>query len=258
MTISGKAALAAIGAMAALQLPLAASAADQFPFQLSWSGGSGLYIQCTGPWYRTSGCVRIGPGALDHQEFYRAEDTLFSAVGRWGCTIHGNDQCLSGKASAVFCGPGGKGKSNTVELEYDGGGTLTVNQSRTCGAALASSTLGQNGEADDSPAQDLDTYSFEGKPGEKVEITLDRDGSSGSAGEIATLRVRAANGAVLGQRQGAVPLVLAVTLPGTVEIAVSRGSGKGEAFRGGYEVEVAAQSGDIGARKLRPSSNVEE
>lgn len=257
MVVSAKAALAALGAIVAVQLPLAASAADEFPFQLTWSGGSGLYIQCVGPWYRTSGCVRIGPAALDHQEFYRAEDTLFSAIGRWGCTIHGNDQCLAGKASAVFCGPGGNGKSSTVELAYDGGGTLTVNQSRTCGATLASSTLGQNGEADDTPAQDVDTYSFEGKPGEKVEIVLDRDGSSGSAGDTATLRVRAANGASLGQRTGTVPLSLDVTLRGTIEVAVSIQPGNGEPLRGSYVLEIISKSGDIGERKLRPTNNVE-
>lgn len=257
MTLSVMARLAVVATIAALQLPNSANAVDRFPFRLTWGGGANLYIQCVGPWYRTSGCVPIGPGSYGHHEFYSAEDTVFSAVGRWGCTIHRNSGCSSGQASAVFCGPGGHGWPTEVELKFEND-NLTVNQARTCTEVKATSVLGQNGEDDASPAQDLDTYSFAGKPGEKVEVRLGRDGSGGSAGEVATLRVRATNGAVLGQRTGTVPLSLDVTLPGTVEVAVSRQRGNGDPLRGYYELEIIPQSGDIGERKLRPSADVEQ
>jgi hypothetical protein len=118
--------------------------------------------------------------------------------------------------------------------------------------------LGQNGEDDRTPAQDQDTYNFAGKAGEKVEITLDRDGSRGSAGKIATLRVRTASGSVLAQRTGSVPLSLELALPGPVEVVVRRQPGDGDAFRGYYALEVVAESGDIGDRQLKPSVNVEQ
>jgi len=196
------------------------------------------------------------PGSYGHHEFYSAEDTLFGAVGRWGCSIHRNSGCSSGVAGVSFCGPGGHSWPTAVELEFDGGNSLTVNQARTCTGAKATGVLAQNGEDDASPAQDVDTYTFVGKPGPAT-FRLDRDGSGGSAGEVATLRVRATNGAVLGQRTGAVPLSLDVTLPGTVEIAVLRQPGHGDPLHGYYQLEVIPKSGDIGERKLRPTANVE-
>jgi hypothetical protein len=186
-----------------------------------------------------------------------AEDTLFSAVGDWKCQAYDNAGCHRFGPDVGFCGPGDGGRSDQVDLVLNNPNDLrlTVNQATSCGAAATTSALAQNGEDDSTPAQDLDTYSFEGKLGEKVEVRLGRDGS---AGEVATLRVSAANGAVLGQRTGGVPLSLDVTLPGTVEIAVSRQPGNGDPLRGYYELEVIPQSGDIGERKLRPSANVEQ
>ena len=95
-------------------------------------------------------------------------------------------------------------------------------------------------------------------PARRSRSSSSHDGGSGSAGEVATLRVRTPNGAVLGERTGVVPLALDVTLPGTVEIAVSRQLGHGDPLRGYYVLEVIPQSGDIGDRKLRPSANVEQ
>jgi hypothetical protein len=63
---------------------------------------------------------------------------------------------------------------------------------------------------------------------------------------------------VLAEQTGAVPLALKGTLPGPVEIVVSRGPGGGNALRGGYELELAPASGDIGERRLRPTENVEQ
>ena len=62
---------------------------------------------------------------------------------------------------------------------------------------------------------------------------------------------------MLGQRTGAVPLSLELTLPGMVEVAVSIQPGGGEPLRGSYVLQVISKSGDIGERKLRPTRNVE-
>lgn len=258
MARSAKFTMAVIGAIAILQVP-AAARADRYPFRFTWGGGEKLYLVCNGPLFRTSGCVPIGPGSYGHHEFYYAEDGLGGPTGKWGCNIsRGDSLCLSNfQAPVDFC-LGEKGQPTTVELEY-ADGRLSVNQSKKgCGLALATSILGQNGEDDASPAQDLDTYSFAGKPGEKVAVSLDRDGSGGSIGEVATLRVSAPNGAVLAQRTGAVPLSLDVTLPGKVEIAVSRQPGKGAPLRGYYDLQVTPASGNIGERVLTPTTNVED
>ncbi len=257
MPSSAKFAMAAIGAITILQVANPAGAVDRYPFRLTWVGGQKLYLICNGPLFRTSGCVAIGPGSYGHLEFYAAENGFGGPTGNWGCNIvKGDFLCLSGHQAPVdFC-LGEPGKPTEVELQY-AGGVLSVNQPTKCGAARATSVLSQNGEDDSSPAQDLDSYSFAGKPGERVKVKLRRDGSGGSAGEVATLRVRAPSGAVLAQRTGAVPLALDVTLPGQVEIVVSRKPGDGDALRGSYDLEVIPPSGTVGDRVLTPTANVE-
>lgn len=257
--MSAKFTLAAIGAIAIIQTANPASAVDRYPFRFTWGGGEKLYLICNGPLFRTSGCVPIGPGSYGHHEFYAAENGFGGPTGKWGCNIvKGDALCLSGRQAPVdFC-LGEPGKPTEVELEYAGGGALSVNQPAKCGAARATSILSQNGEDDSSPAQDLDSYSFPGKAGERVKVRLDRDGSGGSAGEVASLRVRAPNGNVLAQRTGAVPLSLDVTLPGRVEIVVSRQPGNGDALRGYYDLEVIPSSGAVGERTLTPTESVEQ
>ena len=257
MGLSARVALAAIGAIAVLQAPVAAKA-DRYPFKFTWGGGEKLYLVCSGPLFRTSGCVPIGPGSYGHHEFYAAEDGFGGPTGKWGCNIvKGDALCLSGRQAPVdFC-LGEPGKPTEVELEY-AGGALTVNQPAKCGSARATSILSQTGEDDASPAQDVDTYRFKGKPGQNVKIELSREGSGGSAGAVATLRVRAVNGATLGARTGAVPLSLNVTTPGAIEIDVSRRPGDGDALRGYYKLEITPPSGDIGDRTLTPGLNVEQ
>jgi hypothetical protein len=244
-----------IAAVAALQSIGPARADELFPVYpfFMTSDEAGFSIKCDGFWFRTSGCVALnGP---NHQEFYRAESNLFSASGQWSCSVFARPDCTRLTAANLFCLP--SGKSVNVELGFSGG-RLTVNQPAFCSRAATGSVLGQNGEADETPAQDIDTFRFAGEPGEKVKVTLDRDGGSGSAGEVATLRVRAASGAVVAQRTGPVPLALDATLPGPVEITVLRQPGEGDAFRGYYGLEVALRSGAVGDRQLVPSTDVEQ
>ena len=253
--MSMRAILVAIGAVAVLQSPSGPRASDSYPFLISSPGGVAHSIVCGGPWFRTSGCVPIGSGAVQELEFYRARDTSFSPIGRWQCLVYRGDECASLMAMVDFCGPGVRGYPHSVHLKL--AGFLTVNQLGHCSWAQATSVLGQNGEDGASPQQDIDTYSFAGKSGEAVDIKLGRDDSAGSAGDIATLRVRSPNGRVVAERIGAVPLALKATLSGPVEISVLRGPSGGAGLRGGYELEVVPASGDIGERKLRPTENVE-
>lgn len=256
--MSRSAILIAVGTFAALHSPALVKAEGSFPFSIASSGGVDLAIVCHGPWFRVSDCESTGPGVVSRRVFYQADNNFLSPIGQWDCVAYPFGHCTRGTSIdlVTFCGPGERGSPTNVDLTFDGK-NLSVNQSATCASAHTVSVLAYNGEEDASPAQDLDSYSFAGKPGEQVKVKLDRDGSAGSAGEVATLRVRAANGAVLGQRTGAVPLSLDLTLPGAVEIAVSRDPGNGDPLRGYYDLEVIPKSGGIGERKLRPTANVE-
>lgn len=241
-------------------------ALDQFPFNITWSGGQHLAIKCHGPWLRESACASIGPQEEESREFYRADNYNWpSAVGEWVCDVVSNyNTCVDSIARVKFCGPkiidtdpARFDRANRVELTFDGT-NLTADQPARCPGATLTGVLGQDGESSPTPAQDLDTYTFAGKPGENVRINLGRDGSSGSAGRSAALIVRSPAGAVLGQRTGSVPLSLELTLPGPIEVAVRRRLADGDPFRGSYTLEVAPESGDVGARQLNPTEDVEQ
>ncbi|MGD9508902.1 MAG: hypothetical protein AB7I59_00160 [Geminicoccaceae bacterium] len=250
--------LVGILVLCGLQAP--AWAVDDVPFAIT--GVKEGTISCRGPGIsdivpRLSGCHRFD--AQKRLLFYRADINIFSPFGPWRCSIFTNcgesDIPESPKAEAGFCL-----SNDRVELKWDGGGSLTADQPLICTSTLTRSILGQTGEADDTPAQDVDSFTFAGKAGERVELVLDRDGSAGSAGEIATLRVRGGSGGVIGERTGPVPIRLELRLPGRVEITVARNGAKpgGNAFRGYYQLKVAPVSGELGGRLLVPAVDVEQ
>lgn len=245
--------MVAIGSMVAVQAP-AAAWAGEIPFTITSPAVSGG-VFCTGPRFRQSGCVSLADDSTDKQQFYAADVNFLSPYGYWTCDISLQLECTGKRIGKVgFCLK--ESSPAQVDLVFDGA-SLSVNADRDCSSALVIGALGQNGEPDGTPAQDIDTFRFAGKAGEKVTVTLDRDGGAGSDGQIAKLRVSLPAGNVLGERTGSIPLVLDVILPGPVEIAVQRQGGVGDPFRGSYALEVVAQSGDIGDRQLRPTANVE-
>jgi hypothetical protein len=144
--------------------------------------------------------------------------------------------------------------TSKVELKWDGS-SLTVNQIPRCRAALATSVLGQDGE-DAETRQDIDTYVFEGRSEENVEVELAVDGSSGAINGDATLRVVGPPNNELAKVEGRLPLRLNAKVNGQVLIQVIRDA-SASAFRGFYTVEVT-RPGGIGRRLLRPTENVEE
>ena len=235
--------------------------AQDYPFALTVnSNRDKVAIRCNGPSFRDTGCKEV-PGKGSRTVFYSAESGIFSPIGKWACSVSTACFLARNLASVDFCGPGVNAAPTSVELvlEFDGTTKVTSNQSPSCFGigTLAKSVLGQTGEADETPAQDTDTYRFAGKAGEKVEVSLERDGSAGSIGAVATLRLRAQGGAVLGEETGPVPLRLKATLPGEVEVLVLRDGQSGNPLRGGYALEMKPVSGDLDGRALRPTENVE-
>ena len=264
MAIFRSTAVGAIAAAALLQLS-ARAGAESYPFAITVdSSRDSVAIICSGPNLRSSDCKEV-PGRGARTVFYTAESTIFPVQGNWACAAF--TACFLGNQLAThqFCGPNAGAAPKQVELvlRSPGGSSLSSNQISSCDEAaigvplLAHSVLGQTGEGDPTRAEDRDTYVFAGKAGEAVEVVLDRDGSTGSVGAVATLRLRSRGGAVLGEDTGPVPLRLKATLPGEVEVLVLRDGKANNALRGGYEISVTPASGDLEGRSLRPTENVE-
>ena len=246
------------------QLCAAATAvAKDVPFTLTGSP-NGFYVQCIGPWFRTSGCVKIvsepESGFVDNWNFYTAEDNfLFPIMGQWNCwvTTSGPDQsCFKHtQPTEVFF----RIDNNTTavrlvaaqfELKVEGAAPPNAR------AAFARSVLGQNGE-DAGRAPEFDRFDFAGETGETIEAKLDRDGAAGSMGQIATLRLLDRSGATLAQRTGELPLEVKASLasPGLlVEVAQVRADG---GFRGYYSLRLKPTDGEAGDRPIRPTGSVE-
>lgn len=210
-------------------------------------------LRCRGPWLRESSCVTIQTGE-DHTRFYCADQTVLSMWGRWHCTIFSSTDSCKGDAlaRADFCiesdGP------NELDLLWIGGGGLIVD-APACSSIEAAGFLGHNA----SGAGDRDVFDLAGRPGERLRISLDRDGTAGGTGEVATLAVKSKAGAELGRRTGKLPLTFDVTLAdaGAV-LAVGGAQGEsGDSYRGGYVLSVRPASGKAGERLLRPRPNVE-
>ena len=252
----------AIGAAVAVALMAAPAraGAESYPFSIFVVGPDKVGITCKGPASRSSACKEI-PAGSTRTVFYVAESGIISAIGDWSCVL--TTGCGGGRQidSVGFCGPGAGNSPKEVELTARSNVAVKMysNQASSCFGTpvVARSILGQTGEADATPAQDTDTYRFAGEAGEKVEVGLDRDGSTGSLGAVATLRLRAKGGAVLGEETGPVPLRLKATLPGEVEVVVLRDAKSGNPLRGGYALELKPASGELDGRALRPTENVE-
>jgi hypothetical protein len=218
--------------------------------------------------------VRIAPRSLD-RVVYTAEENLFSAYGEWRVSRAIDCDPFRRIEIERFCV---RERDPVVRLGLVDG-TLRIDPTLRCStvAAVAAAHLGHEpapsaapgaaGAAATAagprpPARDQarlggsDHYRFEGQAGDTVELTLERDGGRGSAGELARLSLREENGGGLDRLEGAVPLELEVTLPasGHYVIEVADGSG-GEAFRGHYHLRVTSTSDE--AVLLEPLDSVE-
>jgi hypothetical protein len=236
----------------------AAHAGCTVPFTITVPAGTVLpgnsHIECNGPWFRESNCKPIQAGETKVQ-FYCADQNLFSIWGTWGCEVaQGCDVNSPVVAQSRFCIE--STGSSELDVTFDGA-NLSQNANDACDQAATPGFLGHAGGS--AGARDRDVFDFAGQAGETVKVTLDRDGTTGSTGDLATLDVTTKGGTPLATRTGKLPLRLQVTLADAgVAVAVRAADGKGgEPFTGGYVLAVKPISGKVGNRLLRPRQNVE-
>jgi hypothetical protein len=270
-----RAILAAVAAtVTVLQAPTPLWAVDDIDFSVTASDSGGV-IQCLGP-LRESGC-RTFKGSGTTTLFYQADINTFSPFGPWRCEV------LTGPVALFGCPDRDGGKvwfclvppkasdppRPSVDLRYTNGVLNVLNQptreeNKPC-PARATSFLGQNGEdaaaatprrstGSAADGEDVDTFDLKAEAGGTVKVTLDADGSAGSIGKVATLRLLTGAGrTVLAEKTGPLPLTLQVTPRGPASIEVQRVKrGKGIPFRGYYTLDVSS------AFLLVPREDVEQ
>jgi hypothetical protein len=88
-------------------------------------------------------------------------------------------------------------------------------------------------------------YRFAGAANEMVTVTLNRDLARGSEGEVAQVILRA-DGASMESRVGPVPITFTAKLPksGNYEVTVTYPADTPNPFRGYYQLDVMAPSGE--------------
>lgn len=198
--------------------------ADEVPFTITAPAVIvALSVHCVGPFLRRSECADLY-GGEDHRVFYGAEKNVFPPFGQWTCSLYEpNSLCREALNSLHFCIA--DDSPAQVNLSISGDAPQLKVNAQLCGTGSAVSTvaahsvLGQDGE-DASREQDLDTWDVGGRPGERIVLTLDRDGSTGSTGGTALLRVLNQGGGEIARRRGVLPIELNLTLPGPVQIIV--------------------------------------
>jgi len=230
-------------------------------------------VQCTGPWSRSSPCAQVFPGDSGDQ-FYCADDSVFSMYGQWSCAAYLGLSCVSTPDATVdFCVQ--TGGPNPVELDVAGAVItfgITVEATAPCDLAETVAYLGHaSAEGSKTVARtgaprDRDTFVFDGSAGEKVVVALAKEGTAGHTGEAAVLRVLAPGDALLDEARGPLPLELDLELPATGKVQVvieeaahAAGSSTGvpvEGFRGHYLLSVTPELGADGLL-LEPQPDVE-
>jgi hypothetical protein len=200
------------------------------PFRVSAGGLDSeltAAVQCTGPWSRSSDCTQVFPGAGEEQ-FYCADDSLFSMYGQWACAAYLDLSCVSTPDATVdFCVQ--KSGPNPVELNVAGtviAFGITVEAMAPCHVAETVARLGHAGAKGSETAvgtsapRDRDTFVFDGLAGEKVVVALEKEGTAGHTGDAAVLRVLAPGDKTLDEARGPLPLELDVELLATGKVHV--------------------------------------
>jgi hypothetical protein len=246
-----------------------ASAGCTVPFRVSAGElSTDASVTCTGPWERQSDCATVRSGASDEQ-FYCADETLFSMYGDWTCGVYGiASACVTNLQEIGFCVQ--KGDPDVVELDIAEDGmdwTMSTNAPGSCDSAQAVAHLGHAAAKGSRAAvrrpapPDRDTFVFDGSAG-RVVVALAKEGTAGHTGEAAVLRVLAADDTALDEASGPLPLELAIDLSATgnvqvvIEEVTHSETGAPEAFRGHYLLSVTP---DLGAEGLllEPQPDVE-
>jgi hypothetical protein len=150
-------------------------------------------VSCGGPWGRESSCSTVKGGADNFHVFYCADQTIFSMWESWNCGITATCDNLDDTLAKVdFCiestGP------SRVDLSWDGASTLTLVEPAPCTKVEVAGFLGH---ATSMAGGDRDTFDIPGRSGERFRVRLEQDGTTGGAGEVATLEVESKSGARL-------------------------------------------------------------
>jgi hypothetical protein len=211
-----------------------------------------IYFRCVGPFFRNSGTILIpafSEGSPPPVHFYSAQINAFSPFGLWNCSVGLGPGFPSSFSTGCI-----EAKSPPYEFYVTARNTpptptivLHVGQNSCSRAAtvLAAAYLGNP----TTPGQtSQNAFLVSGGAGDTVTVTLDRDGSKGSTGEVAQLRLMTVGGATLAQQQGALPLVLQATLPSSSTVLAEAvavpdsAAGSDGAFRGYYTLTVTDNS----------------
>lgn len=209
-------------------------------------------VGCVGPWVRNSGDHPVTAG-LYKDPFYCAHQTIFSMWGKWVCFVNWDGPGGLGQSDVEFCLEPGMWE---VDLSFDGT-NLTVDIDDTCKSTATASFLGHPGTAG-TTAGDADVFDFSGTAGERVRVTLDRDGSAGGTDGIVRLELKSVGGQALAGKSGRLPIELVTNLADAgLQVHVLSAGGQGSRYRGGYIVEVKPAGGEVGDRLLRPRPGVE-
>jgi len=252
--------------LSGLILAPAQAMADEIPFFVTSETSQTLDLLCTGPWFRSSGCRAINPGTRDFN-FYSAEINIFSPFGPWHCSfgIAGGICADIAGPSVDFCLDVAPDRIVPVRLTMTRGlnSRLEVNfPSPPCNFVAAAGFLGDSTRAG---RPDRDVFRFDGEAGETITVTLERDGVSGSAGDIAELILREERGRRLDAGTGALPLELTATLPAAGSYAVealevgTSAAGAAGPFRGHFFLKVESDAGETRGESLllEPTSRTE-
>jgi hypothetical protein len=229
--------------------------ADEIRFFAVNNYSNPIYFRCVGPFFRNSGTIKIAAFSAPSPppvHFCSAQINSFSPFGLWNCSVGLGPGFPNSFSTGCI-----EAKSPPYEFYVIARKTppnptigLDARQNSCSGVAteLVSAFLGN---ANTPGPAGQSAFLVNGAAGDAVNVTLDRDGSKGSTGEIAQLRVVAAGGAILAQQQGALPLVLQATLPnsGTFEIDAvevpAAAAGASGSFRGYFTLEVSPTASPV-------------
>jgi hypothetical protein len=253
-----KRAIGRIVLLSALFTPSLASAGN-IDFNVQNQSSTKMCIYCGGPWFRLGFSAVLGTNypSFFWNNFYTAEDNIFSPFGAWGCGVKtttdqvGSDCSWAGTLptqKVEFCVSDRPGVH--VYLTIQPIGEVSSNQPpQPCNDAAVSSFLGVSTAGQNSKAGQYSqgAYRFAGNAGETVVVTLDRDRTRGSEGEVAKLSLGEEGGASLKDSIGTVPITIIAQLPktGTYEVTVAYPPAHTpNPFRGYYDLDVTAPHGE--------------
>jgi hypothetical protein len=230
----------------------------EIPF---FGSANGLCIQCTGPWGRNTLTHMINGTPKHPDNFYSAEETIFSPGGEWTCVFwEPTRRCfqdIDNTTTFSFCLDVSGPSVNPVRIALLPNKQYTVNYPPPpCNTSSVSSFLGDNPKHDQSK-RDFDSYLFGGKAGDELRLRLRPDRQGGNNEGEARLAI--SGGPLNDEVSGKLPLALDTVLPEDGEYLVTieqlRNPGE-ERYRGGYSLRFNIPSGSPGL--ISPTNDVEK